>query len=443
MINQSTICAIASPIGIGSVSIVRVSGSQAKHIASKLFVSKQPITPRKAILGNFTHQGISDKCILLYFQAPYSFTGEDIVEFQCHGGVYLTQTILQACIEAGAELASKGEFSMRAFVNGKLSLDEAEGIVDTINAESESEVLVGQRLQKGALKHQIDGVQALLTSLLANINLSLDYPEHDDEVHVLAQIQQQLLPAQQTLQRLLATEQTGKIIRSGIQVAIIGKPNVGKSSVLNALIGSDRAIVSDIAGTTRDIVCETITHNGIKIKFSDTAGIRDSSDTIEQIGIQKSKAEAMQADIVLAIFDASQQMDNYDKQILTIAQQKKHIIVLNKSDQPLHEQLLPNALLVSAKTGENIQTIKQQILSLILSQTIDLSGEPIINARQAKLLKQTVAQMQTILQSLQQQTLDILAFQIKDLWNTIGGITGKTDNEAIIDEIFSKFCLGK
>lgn len=440
---QSTICAIATPIGIGSVSIVRLSGSQAKHIAGKLFVSKQTITPRKAILGNFTYNGISDKCILIYFQAPNSFTGEDIVEFQCHGGVYLTQTILQACIEQGAELASKGEFSMRAFISGKLSLDEAEGIVDTINAESISEVLVGQRLQKGALKKQIDKVQSGLTALLANINLSLDYPEHDDEAHVLTQISQHLLPAQQLLQTLLETEQTGKIIRSGIQVAIIGKPNVGKSSVLNALIGTDRAIVSDIAGTTRDIVCETIIHNGFKIKFSDTAGIRDSTDTIEQMGIQKSKSEAMQADIVLAVFDASQKMDSYDKQILSIAQQKKHIIIFNKSDQPTQLELLPNALLVSAKTGKNINNIKQQIVLQTISQNIDISGEAVVNTRQAELLKQAVAQIKEILKTYKQQTLDIIAFQIKDLWNTIGGITGKTDNEDIIDEIFSKFCLGK
>lgn len=439
---QSTICAIATPVGMGSVSIVRLSGPEALQIALKIFKSKQPLEPRRAVLGNVTFDGISDKSIAIYFKAPYSFTGEDIVEFQCHGGMYLTESILNACLKHGAQLANKGEFSLRAFMNGKISLDEAEGIVDTINAESHSEVLVGQRLQKGYLKNQIDEIQANLTSLLAKINLSLDYPEHDDEVQITRDTGVTMLQVKNQLQSLLKTESAGKAIRNGIQVAIIGKPNVGKSSVLNALIGSERAIVSDIAGTTRDIVTETILHKGFKIKFSDTAGIRESVDTIEQIGIQKSKEEAALADVVLAVFDSSVPLDDYDKQILKIANETNSILVLNKSDTMVHQDI-PNAMLVSAKKRENIDALKDKIVSYIVDQKIDLSGEAIINARQAEILKQSVSITNAIIESLTVHTLDIIAFQIKDLWDTVGGITGKTDNENIIDEIFSKFCVGK
>ncbi|MFA6860351.1 MAG: tRNA uridine-5-carboxymethylaminomethyl(34) synthesis GTPase MnmE [Clostridia bacterium] len=441
-----TICAISTPIGIGSVSIVKMSGDKSLEIASKIFSSKNIdinyVEPRKAILGNFKYKEIVDKCILLYFKSPFSFTGEDVVEFQCHGGVFITQKILEACLDNGAILATKGEFSKRAFLNGKISLDEAEGIIDTINAESESELLVSQRLQKGNLRKQVELVQDNLTSLLAKIDLSLDYPEHDDEVRVANECKKVVDETKNKIDSLLKTVFSGQIIRNGIQVAIIGKPNVGKSSVLNALIGSERAIVSDIAGTTRDIVSESILYNGIKIKFADTAGIRTSNDTIERIGIERAKEEAQNSDVVLAIFDGSKSLDDYDKEILAIAEHKKSIIVVNKNDEEQKFEI-PSAIVVSVKTGKNLELIKEKIVSFVTESKLDLSGEVVVNSRQTTILENCKQIVSEIEDALEGQTLDIVAFLIKNLWNEIGKITGRTENEEIIDELFSKFCLGK
>ena len=330
---ENTIACISTPLGTGAISIIRISGPQCLNIAKKVFVCKhKDIVPRYLYLGDFVYKNINDKCLMVHFKAPLSYTGEDMVEFQCHGGEFLAENILKSLLECGANLAENGEFSKRAFLNGKLTLDKAEGIIDVINATSEAELKAGYKILKGELKQTVNKIQGALTEFLARINVDLDYPEHDDEHTTALYVKNGLLNLKAEIESLLKTATTGKVVKNGINVAIIGKPNVGKSSILNALIGENRAIVTNIAGTTRDTIVETINFNGIKFNFIDTAGIRESDDIVEKIGIERSKQSIKEADVVLIVFDNSSDLTVEDKKLLELKKEKKRILILNKTD---------------------------------------------------------------------------------------------------------------
>lgn len=442
------ITAISTPLGKGAISIVRMSGKGCLDVAKKVFTSKSlsydKIQPRMLYLGYFSFPDkTKEYCMMVYFKSPYSYTGEDIVEFQIHGGTILSQKVLQTLIDNGVTMAEPGEFTKWAFENGKISLDEAESIIGEINAESESELKASLNLAEGKLKGKIKQLQNNLTESLAQIEATLDYPEEDFEKSAKESIFNNLKNIELQINEFIKDSQNARFIKSGINIAIVGSPNVGKSSLLNALIGEDRAIVTDIAGTTRDVLTESISYKGIRFNFIDTAGIRESDDKVEKIGIEKSKNTIKNADVVLFILDGSRKLNEYDKEIISILKNYKNVITLvNKSDIKRQLDHQENEIEISALKENKIEDVKEKIYQLVINEEIDYNKMIIINERQIEILKEC-KKILNELNNAKSQSMDIIAMLIKSLWNTLGKITGESENERIIDLIFSKFCLGK
>ncbi len=443
---MKTIAQISTPLGSGGIAIVRMSGDKAKDIAFSLFRAKnlnqENIEPRKLFLGKFQLDQATERCMMVYFKAPYSFTGEDVVEFQIHGGEFLATKVLETLLNNGCSLAENGEFSKRAFINGKMTLNDAEAMIDMINATSDAEIKATSLLLSGKFTNEIKQIQDQIKDCLINLEVSIDYPEHDDEYISINNIKEILQSAKEKISNLIKTNTTGEKIRFGINVAIIGKPNVGKSSLLNCLIGEDRAIVTDVKGTTRDVLKETIVYKGIKINFIDTAGIRESEDVVEKIGIERSKKYIKQSDIVLCVLDASDNLDEEDKKLISLTKDKKVIYVLNKTDKKIVLNM-DNAILVSASENKNIDAIKEKIIELAKVNKLDFSQVYITNQRHIEILKQALKDIDVALDVAQTQTADIVDLETKKVWSTLGKITGESETESIIDGIFSKFCLGK
>lgn len=451
---NDTICAISTPLGRGAISIVRMTGKNSLEIMRKVFSSKNldyhKIIPRYLYLGNFLLGDAVERCLAVYFKNPNSYTGEDMVEFQVHGGTLLTQEVLNVLLENGCRLAENGEFTKRAFENGKISLDMAESVIAEINAESEAELRSTLGLAQGRLNGKIRLLQESLTETLAEIEATLDYPEEDFEELVKDKIFKNIENVKREIQTFLENAKNARIMTQGLNVAIVGAPNVGKSSTLNALIGEDRAIVTNIEGTTRDTLTESIAYNGIKINFIDTAGIRDSKDIVEKIGIEKSKKSIDNADVVLFMLDASREMNDFDKQIERLLEDKDNVItILNKCDLPIKlqknkqkTQKKQEIIEISALNEQNIEKIKETIFKKVLGEDIDYSKTLITSTRHIEALKEGL-QICNEIEKSKKQSMDIVAMLIKNLWNVLGKITGETENEDIIDLIFSKFCLGK
>ena len=444
---NKTICAISTPLGQGAISIVRMSGRESLKITQKLFYAKnldfENITPRFLYLGYFLIDGNKEHCMMVYFKSPYSYTGEDIVEFQVHGGTILTQKILSTLIENGAVLAQPGEFTKRAFENGKISLDEAENIIGEITAESEGELKASLNLANDKLKQKIISLQNSLTESIAQIEATLDYPEEDFEKSAKENIFENIKNIKNIIDEFIENSKNAKYINKGINIAIVGSPNVGKSSLLNALVGQDRAIVTNIKGTTRDTLNESIFYQGIKLNFVDTAGIRESDDNVEKIGIEKSKKAIEDADVVLFVLDGSEKMNEEDRQIKSLLKDYKNsLTIVNKSDIARKLDLQEDEICVSALKEDNINLIKEKIFNLVINEKIDFNKTIITNERQLSILYECQNIISSILSS-QNASMDIVAMLIKSLWNELGKITGQCENESIIDLIFSKFCLGK
>lgn len=444
---ESTIASISTPLGKGAISIVRMSGENALNVALKLFsakkLTKENIEPRKMYLGNFEiEKNIYEKCLMVYFKNPYSYTGEDLVEFQIHGGIIITQKILQKCLENGAIMAQAGEFSKRAFLNGKISLDEAESIVEIIDSESESELKANLNLAKGSLFLKVKELQDILTNTLAKIEVTLDYPEEDVDETVREEIFKDVNFVEKEIDKILKNSENYTYIKNGINVAIIGKTNVGKSSLLNALLGENKAIVTNIEGTTRDSVEGFFFYNGIKVNLIDTAGIRESIDEVEKIGIEKSKESLKSADLVLLVFDGSEKLSKNDEKIKQYCKGKTFITVINKTDKQRVVPKQENEIEVSAFENKNIEKLKEKIFNLIIKEEINFNNLIITNERQINELKNAKLIIKDI-NLAKNRVLEIISMLIKNLWKTLGKITGNTENEDIINLIFSKFCLGK
>ena len=443
---MKTIAQISTPLGSGGIAIIRMSGDDAKKIAFDVFHAKnltsQNIEPRKLYLGKFSLENATERCMMVYFKEPFSFTGEDVVEFQIHGGEYLATKILEVLVNKGCSLAENGEFSKRAFINGKMTLDEAEATIDMINATSDAEIKASSMLANGKLNNKIVEIQNEIKDCLVDLEVSIDYPEHNDELTSIEKVKEVLKNSRQKIQQLINTCATGEKIKFGINVAIIGKPNVGKSSLLNCLIGEDRAIVTDIKGTTRDILKETINYKGFKINFIDTAGIRESEDVVEKIGVEKSKQCIEQSDIVLCVLDASEDIDDEDKKLMELTKNKNVIFVLNKIDKNIKTKI-NNAIYVSADNSTNIEMIKDKIIEMARVNKVDFSQLYITNERHKEILKQAIVDIDNAIESTNLKTADIVDMETKRVWSTLGKITGESETESIIDNIFSKFCLGK
>ena len=443
---EKTICAISTPLGNSAISIIRISGKKAVEIAKAFFVSKslnyEKIEPRKMYLGTFEYGNIKEKCLMVFFKAPFSYTGEDIVEFQIHGGEFLAKQILSALCEK-CNLASPGEFSKRAFLNGKISLDEAEGIIDVINAESDAELSSAYNLSTGKFNKKIVDFQNQITEILAKIEVALDYPEHDEELITTEEARKTLVQISSQLEELISNSASGQKLKNGVNIAIVGSPNVGKSSLLNALLGHDRAIVSSTAGTTRDTICETILYKGIKFNLTDTAGIRNEGDEIEQIGIERAKQEIDKADLILFVCDLSRELTPEEAQMIERLDKKKTIFVGNKIDIAKNNKKGYETINISAKNLKNINVLLETIYNKTVENKIDLSKIVLTNLRHINILKEAQKLVNEVLKNLSTMTLDVVAFEIKRVWNELGKITGETETEQIIDQVFSKFCLGK
>ena len=447
------IVAISTAMGNGGISIIRMSGKTVTEVADKVFSTKNlkpsEFEPRKLYLGNFAYGDIQDKCMCVYFKAPFSYTGEDLIEFHCHGGITLTNKVYESLVECGCDPATKGEFSKLAFLNGKVSLDEAEGVIDMINAESESELKAGYNLMQGGLKIEVEKLQEQLTELLAKIEVTLDYPEEDLEEETRENILVTLQTVKLQLETILSTASYGKCVKDGVRVLIYGKTNAGKSSLLNSLLNYNRAIVTAVQGTTRDTLEEMYNYKGYKFVLIDSAGIRESNDIVESIGIDKSRNELKSADIVLYILDGSVELDNEDKDIINSLKDKNTILIVNKADlkQVVDVNALPfdKKIGISTVTGENIDNLKEMMLEFVTSKNVNNNAIVLTNTRHISAIKNAVARTEESISSTKDMmvNLDLVSIDIKNIWLALGDITGNSDNEKIIDDIFSKFCVGK
>jgi len=431
---MKTIVALATPAGNSGVAVIRISGEKSKEILQKLIKQEIDFEPRKMYLKNVYFGELTDKCLVVFFNNPMSYTGEDVAEIQSHGGYYIAQQIIQECVNLGCSLAEAGEFSKRAFINGKMSIDQAEGIMDLINAESEMQAKAGSSLMQGKLKEKIENYQNQLTEILAEIEAKLDYPEYEYTDDETTNIKEKLSSIIEEFSSLIDESKNGLLIKNGIKVAIVGAPNVGKSSLLNALTKSDKAIVTNIAGTTRDIVEAEYEFNGIIFRLFDTAGIHESNDIVEKIGIDKALKTLDDADLVLKVSSPDD--------ICEIKTDKPYIEVFNKTDI-LKDKKNDKYFYVSATNNENIDTLKQEIFNKTISGSLKSDKLYLTNTRHIEAVKNSKLALENIINIFDFTTMDIVSSEIKTAWNSLGEVSGVTSDEAIIDKIFSKFCLGK
>lgn len=433
---NDVISAISTAAGTGGVAIIRLSGEGSLAIAEKMFVPAGKIKsfqPNVMYAGNIDGGDFTDFGMCVYFKAPKSFTGEDVVEFHCHGGVRIARGILSKTISLGARAAEKGEYTKRAFINGKLSLSSAEGMIDMINAESLASLRAGSMLYGEKLTAEIKQLQSALTDILAEIAADSDYPEEDLDGLNAEKIHASIEEAAKKLKKLSSTYACGKKIKDGVTVAICGKPNTGKSSLLNALLGYDKAIVSDEAGTTRDAVEGDLQINGVKYNLVDTAGIRERAGTVESIGIDRAKKIITSADVVISVTDGNGETvpDGVTGSIIR---------VFNKCD--LSSPKGEFDAVVSAKTGAGLEELKGLIAEKTVGE-LTLDKAYIIEERHYSALLRAEQSLNSAIENVGIFTPDILAIDIKDAWDSLGEITGETANEQIINTVFEKFCVGK
>lgn len=458
---MSTIVAISTAPGIGGIGIIRMSGENSFSILEKIFRQKKPqkiedikgYTIKYGKIIDPKNKQIIDEVLVSYFKKPNSYTTEDMCEINSHGGVIVMQKILEICLENGAQMAEAGEFTKRAFLNGRIDLSQAESIIDIINSKTEKEAKASIHQLNGFLSNKINDIKKDILDVMVDIEASIDYPEYDIEEVSYQKIEDTLYKVKGKLEELERTFYNGKIIKEGIKVAIIGKPNAGKSSLLNAILREERAIVTEYEGTTRDTIEEFMNIDGIPLKLIDTAGIRNAKDEVEKIGIEKAKEIAKEADLIIAIFDATKELDNEDKKIIEEFKKKKAIIVLNKIDlmsqadkiEKELEYLNKPIVKISALKREGIEKLNQIISELFRINDIQVDNETIVtNTRHKEMIRKAKEYNNEAIQTLKSKMpLDVITVYIKEILESLGNITGENVSENIINEIFAKFCLGK
>ena len=457
---MSTIAAISTATGNGGIGIIRMSGKRSFEILNKIFTPlKRENDEIKGYSMKFgyivdpkTNEKI-DEVLVSYFISPKSYTTEDMCEIHSHGGVVVEKKILELCLENGADLAEPGEFTKRAFLNGRIDLTQAESVIDLINSKTENEAKASINQLEGNLSKKIHQNRDKLLDIMADIEANIDYPEYDIEQVTNNKISIVLEDIKKDLINLSSTFENGKILKEGVKTIILGKPNAGKSSLLNTILKEERAIVSEFAGTTRDTIEEFVNIEGIPLKLIDTAGIRKTEDKIEEIGVKRALKLSEEADLIIAIFDGSKELDNEDLEILNIIKNKKSIIILNKKDigdiglenNEKVKEASSNILKISAKTGDGIEEIYKKISEMFKTKEIEMNdGIIITNIRHKnqidKALKSVNEAIDTNASGL---PIDIVSIPIKQILSDLSVITGEDVSEDIINEIFSKFCLGK
>lgn len=455
---MSTIAAISTAPGIGGIGIIRMSGERCFNILEKIFIQKNPqtidtIKGYTIKYGNIVKENgeIIDEVLVSYFKAPKSYTSENMCEINSHGGTVIMNQILELCIKNGAEIAMPGEFTKRAFLNGRLDLTQAEAVIDIINAKTDKEAKVSLKQLEGNLSVEIGRIRKKVISILADIEAGIDYPEYDIEEVTNAKILKILNEVDIDLKKLEKSFYNGKILREGINTAIIGRPNAGKSSLLNVILNEERAIVTEYEGTTRDTIEEFINIDGIPLKIIDTAGIRESKDEVEKIGVKKALEIAKNSDIVIAIFDITKEINEEDEEILELLKNKNAVIVLNKID--LNERadiekvksINKPIVKISTKTREGIENLYEEISNIMKLKEIASGGELIVsNLRHKNLILNSIKNLEKAKETIENNMpIDIISSYMKEIIEELGKITGDSVTEDVIKEIFSKFCLGK
>ena len=436
-----------------------MSGEKCFDVLNKIFKPKkqESVENIKGYTIKYGHivenEEIIDEVLVSYFKAPRSYTTENMCEINTHGGNIVIRKILDLCLKNGANLAEPGEFTKRAFLNGRIDLLQAESVIDVINAKSEKEAKTGIKQLEGVLSRKIKEIKQEILDVMVNVDVSIDYPEYDVEDVTNSQISRMLDSVQNKLEILEKSFDNGKLIKEGIKTAIIGKPNAGKSSLLNAILKEDRAIVTEYEGTTRDTIEEFVNIEGVPLKLIDTAGIRDAKDEVEKIGIKKSKEIANDADLVIAIFDSSKELTAEDEEILNIIKNKKSIILLNKADlnsvltenDAKFKKITENVIKISALNGEGLEKLYNLISKMFSLEEINVDNDVIVtNLRHKNLISKAIENVKKAKNTVQENMpIDIIAIFIKDILEDLGNITGEVVTDDIINEIFSKFCLGK
>lgn len=459
---NDTIAAIATPLGEGAIGIVRLSGPQALEIAAKIFVSKSGADWQKQgshrlyygyVVDPATGQKV-DEVLMTVMLAPRTYTREDVVEFNCHGGIVPLRRVLELVLQHGARLALPGEFTKRAFLNGRLDLAQAESVLDIIRAKTEAGLRVALSQLAGELSHKVRGFQDKILGLVAHIEASIDFPEEDIEDITRDELRCEVEKLLVEVDALLEQARYGKVYREGLRAVIVGRPNVGKSSLLNALLREKRAIVTEIPGTTRDIIEEVVNISGIPIRLADTAGLRTTDDLVEKIGVERSREVIGLADMVLVMLDASTGLVEEDKEVLDLVKEKKGIVLVNKSDIGDGESLARKVreieadkpvLVISVKTGQGLEQVEKAIEEMVLEGKVEPSEVPLIShVRHKVALERCRDHLKEVLRGLEQgESLDLIAIDMRAAWEALGEITGSTVTEDIVDRIFQDFCIGK
>lgn len=454
-----TIAAISTPPGEGAISIVRMSGEEAVSIAQKVFSGKD-LTQAKSHTINYghivdpkTHEEIDEVMVSLML-APKTFTREDVVEINCHGGIVATNRILQLLLVNGARLAEPGEFTKRAFLHGRIDLTQAESVMDLIRAKTDRSMKIALNQLDGNLSHLIDSLRKDILDVLAQVEVNIDYPEYDDVEEMTTKLlKEKAIEIKQRIEQLLKTASQGKIMCEGLATALVGRPNVGKSSLLNHLLHEDKAIVTDVAGTTRDVIEEYVNVSGVPLKLIDTAGIRETDDKVEKIGVERSKKAIEQSDLVLLVLNAAESLTKEDLELIRLTNDKKRIIILNKTD--LEEKLDRKELAkisenapvyaTSILKNEGVEALEEAISKLFFNGIENSQSTVMVtNARHIALLEKAQNSLDSVLEGISSgMPVDLVQIDMTEAWNLLGEITGESYEDELLDQLFSQFCLGK
>lgn len=453
---EHTIAAISTPNGIGGMGVIRISGENALDVAQSVFisVSGKKLTEMKgytASFGKIADNGeIIDEAVALVFRAPHSYTGEDVVEISCHGGIYLTRRVLRAVLSHGAKPAQGGEFTKRAFLNGKMGLTEAESVMDIISASGSQSARAALSAMEGSLRKRIDSVRNELIGLAAHLSAWADYPEEEIPEIDEDTLRSGLEKCRKELEKLLSTYDAGKIMREGVDTVIAGRPNVGKSTIMNLLAGCERSIVTDIPGTTRDIIEETVMLGNVPLRLSDTAGLRNTDDVVESIGVKKAKERLLSAGLIFAVFDASAELTVEDRELIDLLENAPAVAIINKTDLDSRidseyiKSRVGHTVFISAKNDKDTDELENAVEEIAGTSELDTSQGILANERQYNDAQSALASVEEALSALEMGiTFDAVTIVIEDAINCLLELTGERVTDTVVDQVFSHFCVGK